>query len=160
MESVSKIFYYCSLVEGCHVVSDNAGRVTVFIGWSKQTQRWRSVLLCRRKVWRMIVFLSRDFPKQERALSDHCLPLHFAEYFWWFFYNIPGQKRNSSRQQKNTQGKKRTFFHRTILANDYCYCFDDVLICNCTTTRGRRARSIRLYEWMHDSVWEKTKHAR
>ena len=51
VESVSKIFYYCSLVEGCHVVSDNAGRVTVFIGWSKQTQRRRSVLLCRRKVW-------------------------------------------------------------------------------------------------------------
>ena len=31
-ESVSKIFYYCSLVEGCHVVTDNAGHVIVFIG--------------------------------------------------------------------------------------------------------------------------------
>ena len=31
-ESVSKIFYYCSLVEGCYVVSDNAGHVIVFIG--------------------------------------------------------------------------------------------------------------------------------
>ena len=39
-----------------------------------------------------------DFPKRERGFSDHCLPLHFAEYFW-------------------------TFFHRTKLANDYCYCF-------------------------------------